>query len=111
MKVYWDEKNQPVVSCECGHKFVKDGVIRWRVALIDITRGYICPKCPVCKRFTESFNIKILISREETNGREETTHKKYPEGLSCQFAGSGGRFRCFSESEGIAHNGLHAHTG
>jgi hypothetical protein len=59
MTVTTDENGNPVVKCECGHKFVGDGVLKWRVALAGNDR--ICPKCPQCKRFTESFPIKILL--------------------------------------------------
>ena len=58
MRTY-EKDGKPVIVCECGFKLYEDGVLKMRVALVE--GGYICPKCPRCKRFSESFPINLLL--------------------------------------------------
>lgn len=69
MHIY-KEKGKQIIQCECGFRIYESPVLRVRVALI---KGeYLCPKCPKCKRFSESFNIKLL--EEVPDGCMETAH-------------------------------------
>ena len=58
MKVY-EENNKTIVKCDCGFKIFDEPVLRSRVALVN--DGYICLKCPRCKRFSDSVPIKIFL--------------------------------------------------
>lgn len=52
------EDGKSVIKCECGFLIYKEGVLRMRVAII--SNGYICIKCPKCKRMEDSVSMKVL---------------------------------------------------
>jgi|GEM_PF-6255511 len=57
------ENGKTVVRCSgCGFKVYDPPVLRSRVALIN--DGYICLKCPRCKRFSDSVPIKEIFLNE-----------------------------------------------
>jgi len=57
-----EEDGKTVVKCECGFRIYEEPIFRARVSLIN--DGYICPKCPRCKRFSDSVPIeKIFLKR------------------------------------------------
>lgn len=61
MKVY-RENGKTIVKCICGFKIYEAPVLRARVALVN--KGYICLKCPRCKRFSDSVAIRTIFLNE-----------------------------------------------
>jgi len=60
---FYEENGKTTVKCECGFKIYDAPVLRTRIALIN--DGYICLKCPRCKRFSDSIPISIFLNKED----------------------------------------------
>jgi DNA-directed RNA polymerase subunit RPC12/RpoP len=49
-----------IIKCQCGFIiFNKEGILRMRFAIIK--NGYVCIKCPKCKRMDDSVSMEVFM--------------------------------------------------